>query len=175
MRIFENSSIFTFCSSKVWPIFVLELWFFLKKNWKFSRFWKFGGQVLFLQGTMEFLNQQKGHTLEIERTKSDEKAFFDLKKVLFFFQFFFNFFSPINLQNLKFQNLHLLKPKFVEIFIFWSFFFPFFSIFSPSIFQNYFSWTQRKQEVAKDDKRQHTVSTCGAPVRSPGGKSQKTS
>jgi hypothetical protein len=67
---------------------------------------------------MEFLNQQKGHTLEIERTKSDEKAFFDLKKVLFFFQFFFNFFSPINLQNLKFQNLHLLKPKFVEIFIF---------------------------------------------------------
>ena len=88
MRIFENSSIFTFCSSKVWPIFVLELWFFLKKNWKFSRFWKFGGQVLFLQGKMEFLNQQKGHTLEIERTKSDEKAFFDLKKVLFFFQFF---------------------------------------------------------------------------------------
>ena len=126
MMIFENRAFFTFCSTKVWPIFVLELWFFLKKNWKFSRFWKFGGQVLFLQGTMEFLNQQKGHTLEIERTKSDEKAFFDLKKVLFFFQFFFNFFSPINLQNLKFQNLHLLKPKFVEIFIFWSFFFHFF-------------------------------------------------
>jgi hypothetical protein len=36
---------------------------------------------------MAFLNKQKGHTLEIERKKSDEKVCFDLKRV-FFFQFF---------------------------------------------------------------------------------------
>ena len=132
--------------------------------------------------------------------KSNEKVFLDLKKVFFFFTFFFNFFSPhsksntrttfflenltksdqffekqkfkkskhtrtienylkktfqncfwpkqfiskkfkpsqigynlkkmtittINLQNHKFQNLHLLNLQFVEIFIFWSFFFHFF-------------------------------------------------
>ncbi len=131
--IFENGAFFTFCSTKVWPIFVLELWFFLKKNWKFSRFWKFGGQFLFLRTKMEFLNKQKGHTLEIEREKKWWKSIFWFKKSFFF------------------------------------------SIFSPSIFQNYFSWTQRKQEVAKDDKRQHTVSTCGAPRAEPRGENPRIS
>ena len=123
--IFENRAFFTFCSSKVWPIFLFELWFFLKKNWKVLRFGTFGAQVLFLQTKMEFLNKQKGHTFEIEREKKWWKSIFWFKK---------NFF---------------------------------FSIFSPSIFQNYFSWTQRKREVAKDDKRQHTVSPCWAPGENP--------